>query len=93
MARPGEAPDRFVGRARELADLATGLERARLVTLTGTPGTGKSRLALEHARAVEARAPETVRVVALGAVGDGRRVATAVASALAAPDVPGCSLE
>ena len=40
----------FVGRARELAELAEALERPGLVTLTGRGGVGKSRLAAEAAR-------------------------------------------
>lgn len=54
------ALDRFVGRARELADLRGLLRSARLLTLVGPGGAGKSRLALEllagrrgHARIVE----------------------------------------
>ncbi len=51
------AADRFVGREQELLDLnrrfATG---ARVVTLLGPGGTGKTRLALEHASHVEADA-------------------------------------
>jgi predicted ATPase/tetratricopeptide (TPR) repeat protein len=39
----------FVGRRREIADLGRLLCEARLVTLTGPPGAGKSRLALEVA--------------------------------------------
>ncbi len=37
----------FVGREKELADLKDLLNTARLVTLTGSGGTGKTRLALE----------------------------------------------
>src|SRR5215831_11110970 len=36
----------FVGRQRQLADLARALERARLVSLTGPGGVGKTRLGL-----------------------------------------------
>jgi DNA-binding SARP family transcriptional activator/predicted ATPase len=39
----------FVGRTRELADIARAFELSRLVTLTGRGGIGKSRLALAYA--------------------------------------------
>src|SRR4051794_29482536 len=47
---PGNLPvraDSFLGREQERADLAAALTTARLVTLTGPPGIGKTRLALE----------------------------------------------
>jgi class 3 adenylate cyclase/ketosteroid isomerase-like protein/tetratricopeptide (TPR) repeat protein len=55
-----EAP--LVGRARELERLRSGLEQAigtracRLVTVIGSPGLGKSRLASEFARSLEGQA-------------------------------------
>jgi predicted ATPase/class 3 adenylate cyclase len=42
--------DRFVGRVRELRDIADGLGRTRLLTLLGPGGTGKTRLAIQAAR-------------------------------------------
>lgn len=41
----------FVGRARELADVRAELARTRLLTLTGSGGAGKTRLALQLAGA------------------------------------------
>ncbi|KPV47965.1 hypothetical protein SE17_40610, partial [Kouleothrix aurantiaca] len=41
----------FVGREQELRELQQRLGQYRLVTLTGTGGTGKTRLALEAAAA------------------------------------------
>jgi predicted ATPase/DNA-binding SARP family transcriptional activator len=43
----------FVGREAELAQVIELVREHRLVTLTGPPGVGKSRLALEVARALE----------------------------------------
>jgi predicted ATPase len=43
----------FVGREEELGQLIEQVREHRLVTLTGPPGVGKSRLALEAARALE----------------------------------------
>ncbi|WP_157247192.1 ATP-binding protein [Nonomuraea typhae] len=50
----------FVGRDADLAALVDRLARPGLVTLTGGPGSGKSRLAIEAARAVAAGRAVTV---------------------------------
>jgi predicted ATPase/DNA-binding SARP family transcriptional activator len=42
----------FIGRARELAEIRAQLERARLVTLTGVGGGGKTRLAIQAAHEI-----------------------------------------
>ena len=50
--RPGGLPlevTAFVGRQRELAELAGLLRTARLVTVTGPGGVGKTRIALRAA--------------------------------------------
>ena len=49
---PGDASS-FIGREHELRELQALLSRARLLTLTGTGGAGKTRLALELARRTE----------------------------------------
>src|SRR4051812_27462963 len=46
----GPEPSRFVGRQREIAALRETLEEARVVTIVGPPGIGKTRLALRCAR-------------------------------------------
>ena len=47
----------FVGREDDLAQAAALLREHRLVTLIGPPGVGKSRLAVEVARAARGRLP------------------------------------
>ncbi|MFC7014466.1 ATP-binding protein [Streptomyces viridiviolaceus] len=73
---------RFIGRRRELALTRHALERARLVTLTGTGGVGKTRLALRMARELSRAFEDGVRFVALGDLQDpallGHTVNTAV---------------
>jgi len=69
-----------LGRGAEIARLTDLLGRQRLVTLTGPAGAGKSRLAIEIARAAEAQG--RVVYVDLGALDSPHLVAAAVASAL-----------
>ena len=84
-ATPNNLPQQmttFVGREREIADLCALLGTARLLTLTGMGGLGKTRLALEVAvRALEDHA-DGVWFVELASLSDPARVPQAVASAL-----------
>ncbi len=68
----------FVGREADLQRAADLLARHRLVTLVGTGGAGKTRLALELA----ARAAGTSWLVELASLGDGESLAPAVLGAL-----------
>jgi len=63
-------PNRTIAREHELAALAERLptRSVRLVTLTGPGGVGKTRLALEAARAVAPEFPDGARFVSLAAV-------------------------
>lgn len=72
----------FVGRARELGQVRRALASARLVTLVGAGGCGKTRLAIESARLVASRAAIPVAFADLGPVVAGEEVAPAVAFAL-----------
>jgi predicted ATPase/DNA-binding CsgD family transcriptional regulator len=61
--------DAFVGRRRELSEIDELLARARVVTLTGQAGIGKTRLALEYVKGAGARFAD-VRSVDVESAGD-----------------------
>ena len=67
----------FVGREDELGEVAALLHEHRLVTLTGPPGVGKSRLAVETARSLEREFPDGIWLVDFARAGGaaGRRPA------------------
>ena len=79
----------FVGRQRELRELRTLLQRTRLLTLTGAGGAGKTRLALELARVVEASFSDGAVLVELAPIADPALVVHAVGSALDVQALPG----
>jgi predicted ATPase len=68
----------FVGRDEELARLTGLLARERLVTLTGPGGTGKTRLAIEAAAAMDGE----LAFVELAPLTDARLLAQTLAAAL-----------
>ncbi|MFI9838339.1 AfsR/SARP family transcriptional regulator [Nonomuraea sp. NPDC051941] len=81
---PGPATS-FVGRDGELAALVRRLARPGLVTLTGGPGSGKSRLAIEAAKAVAqapAAEPRAVTLVELAPLHREGAVRAAVTAAV-----------
>ena len=73
---------RFIGRERELQELAALLGRDRLVTLTGPGGSGKTRLGLELARRVSDRFPDGVLFVDLAPISDPQLVPATIAAVL-----------
>ncbi len=76
------AVDALIGRERELAELERLLAGSRLVTLTGPGGIGKTRLALEAARARRAHYPDGAAFVDLAALRDPALVLPTAARAL-----------
>ena len=72
----------FVGREQELAQVVELLREHRLVTLTGPPGVGKSRLALEVARALEGESRAGAWLVDLARAGSPDDVVRLVAAAV-----------
>ncbi len=82
----------FIGREMELADVARLLSEARLVTLTGVGGVGKTRLALEMARRALPDFPDGVFLIDLSPLADGSQVVGQLASVLDVREVRGRSL-
>ena len=78
----------FVGREAEKAAVTNLLERTRLLTLTGSGGSGKTRLALEAARDVQDRYPDGVWLVELGPLAEAERIAQTTAFALGLAEKP-----
>lgn len=72
----------FIGRERELAELKVLVRSTRLLTLAGTGGAGKTRLALELARDVVGSYPDGAAFVELADLADAALVPGAVATAL-----------
>ena len=78
----------LVGREDECEDVAARLRRARLLTLTGTGGIGKTRIAIEVARAIVDEMPHGVWLVALDALPRNSDVAPQIAAALNVTEEP-----
>jgi predicted ATPase/transcriptional regulator with XRE-family HTH domain len=72
----------FIGRAGELEEVPRLLASSRLVTVTGSGGTGKTRLALEVAAEALARYPDGVWFIELSAITDPDLVPETVAVTL-----------
>ncbi|MBV9169692.1 MAG: tetratricopeptide repeat protein, partial [Chloroflexi bacterium] len=82
----------FIGRERELAEARRLLATARLLTLTGAGGVGKTRLALQLARSVAGVFQDGVWLVDLAPLTDPTLVPQAVASMLGVREQPTRSL-
>ena len=78
----------LVGRERERAEVAELVAETRLVTLTGSGGCGKTRLALEVAHDVAPRFQHGAYWVELSGVGDSGSVAQALADAVGVREEP-----
>jgi predicted ATPase/DNA-binding winged helix-turn-helix (wHTH) protein len=72
----------FVGREKEVEDLKSLLASARLVTLTGSGGCGKSRLAVQVATQVPAAFPDGCWLVELASLDDPMLIAQTIAKVL-----------
>jgi predicted ATPase/DNA-binding XRE family transcriptional regulator len=75
----------IIGREDEMASLAASLApggSARLITLTGPPGVGKSRLAMQLAHDLQPVFADGASFVALAAISDAAHIPTAIANTL-----------
>jgi predicted ATPase/DNA-binding CsgD family transcriptional regulator len=79
----------FVGRERELAEIGGLLADHRLVTLVGTGGCGKTRLAMKAAFGALERFPKGAWWVELAPLADERLVGGRIAEALGVRPLPG----
>jgi non-specific serine/threonine protein kinase len=79
----------FVGRQRELTEVLALMAAHRLVTLTGTGGTGKTRLALRAAADVHHAYPDGVWFVDLAPLTDAALAPTTIAQSLGVREVTG----
>jgi predicted ATPase/class 3 adenylate cyclase len=88
-------PTPLLGREREVAEIADLLRHAdvRLLTLTGTGGTGKTRLALQSAAELIDDFEDGVFLVALAPISDSELVASTVAGALSVSESAGRALK
>ncbi|HVB08865.1 MAG TPA: helix-turn-helix domain-containing protein, partial [Bacillota bacterium] len=82
------APSALIGREAERAVVLALLGEARLVTLTGSGGVGKTRLALAAAEALVEQYPDGVWLVELAALAEDRLVAQTVLETLGTPEEP-----
>ncbi len=93
---PGNLPAQttsFLGREKDVKDVASLLRTARLVTLTGIGGVGKTRLAVQVAAETSAGYPDGVWLVELAVVRDPAAVAHAAAAIHNVVQQPGKTLE
>jgi predicted ATPase/DNA-binding CsgD family transcriptional regulator len=79
----------LIGRQAELDTLATLIPRARLLTIVGTGGCGKTRLALAVAERYQPEFTGGVRWVGLETLVDPRLLPAMVGTAVGAPESPG----
>jgi predicted ATPase/transcriptional regulator with XRE-family HTH domain/uncharacterized protein HemY len=79
----------FVGRQRELIDVTSLLEQTRLLTLTGTGGCGKTRLALQVATGLVSAYADGVWLVDFAPLADPFLVPRVITAAAGVRDEPG----
>jgi predicted ATPase/DNA-binding winged helix-turn-helix (wHTH) protein len=84
-----ETQTSFIGRERDLVEIKRLLSAKRLITIVGTGGIGKTRLALQVAGEVVGAYRDGVRFVDLGSLRDASLVSATVARSLGVPERAG----
>jgi predicted ATPase/DNA-binding CsgD family transcriptional regulator len=79
----------FVGRVSEVELVGQFLEQTRLLTIMGTAGSGKTRLAYQAAQRLSSRYPGGIFICELASVIDGDRLSAALAAAFDIGTDPG----
>jgi predicted ATPase/class 3 adenylate cyclase len=79
----------FVGRDHELAEIKELIGSARVVTITGVGGAGKTRLAIQAAVDLADAFPDGTWFIELGAITDPEYIESAAADALGVAQPPG----
>ncbi len=95
QAQPNNLPlqiTRFIGRRHEIRAVIELLERHRLVTLVGSGGVGKTRLALQIACEVAPEFPDGVSFIDLAPVRDPQFVPLTAAKSLGLAEMPNVSV-
>jgi predicted ATPase len=82
----------FIGREKEVTDIKARLNTARLVTLTGSGGAGKTRLSLQIAEEQLAEFKDGVWLVELAPLADSAYIASTIASTFSLREVQGVPL-
>lgn len=91
-ARPNNLPAQlssFVGRERELDELASILQTTRLLTLSGAGGAGKTRLSIQLAEKMSSAFPDGVWFIELARVSDAALIPQTIATTLGLRDESG----
>src|ERR1700733_13767721 len=88
VARLPSEPNSFVGRERDLADLAMLLADVRMLTLSGPGGVGKTRLATRLAGQLSGRFADGAWLVELAEVSDPALVTVRVSALLGIREEP-----
>jgi len=89
--RPNNLPIQltsFIGREKEITEIKALLNSSRLVTLTGSGGTGKTRLSIEVSSEELAAFPNGVWLIELAPLSDSSQIIPALAQAFGLQELP-----